>query len=69
MFARAYAICHVKDAITSPTNTVVQVDIAKIFALAAKHNYKGIYSMEFDSEGDPYAGTTRLVAATLKNLS
>ncbi len=69
MFARAYAISHVKDAITTPANTVVQVDIAKIFALAAKHNYKGFFSMEFDSEGDPYAGTTRLVAATLKNLS
>jgi sugar phosphate isomerase/epimerase len=68
MFARAYAICHVKDAITDPANKVIPVDIAKIFALVAKHNYKGIFSMEFDSEGDPYAGTTRLVAATLKNL-
>jgi sugar phosphate isomerase/epimerase len=69
MFAHAYAISHVKDAATTPANTVVPVDLAKIFAIAAKHNFKGSFSMEFDSDGDPYAGTTRLVAATLKNLS
>lgn len=69
MFVHAYSISHVKDAITTPANKVVQVDIARLFALAAKHHYQGAFSMEFDSEGDPYAGTTRLVAATLKNLS
>ena len=69
MFAHAYAISHVKDAITDPANKVIPVDMTKIFALAAKHNYKGFFSMEFDSEGDPYAGTAKLVAATLKNLS
>ena len=69
MFARAYAISHVKDAITDPANKVVPVDIAKVFAIAAKHNYQGVLSMEFDTEGDPYEGTTKLIAATLKNLS
>ncbi len=69
LFAHAYAISHVKDAITTPANTVVQIDVAKIFALAARHHYQGNFSMEFDSDGDPYAGTARLVAATLKNLS
>jgi sugar phosphate isomerase/epimerase len=69
MFARAYAISHVKDAISDPANKVIPVDIAKVFAIAAKHNYKGVLSMEFDSEGDPYEGTTKLIAATLKNLS
>jgi sugar phosphate isomerase/epimerase len=69
MFARAYAISHVKDAISDPANRVIPVDIAKVFAIAAKHNYKGVLSMEFDTEGDPYEGTTKLIAATLKNLS
>ena len=69
MFARAYAISHVKNAITDPANKVIPVDIAKVFAIAAKHNYRGVLSMEFDTEGDPYAGTTNLVAATIKNLS
>ncbi|HVH50424.1 MAG TPA: TIM barrel protein, partial [Candidatus Bathyarchaeia archaeon] len=69
MFAHAYAISHVKDATTSPAKVVVPVDLARIFALAKKHNYKGIFSMEFESAGDPYAGTARLVAATINNLS
>jgi sugar phosphate isomerase/epimerase len=69
MFARAFAISHVKDAISDPANKVIPVDMAKVFAIAAKHNYKGVLSMEFDTEGDPYQGTTRLIGATLKNLS
>jgi len=69
MFARAYAISHVKDAIADTANKVIPVDIAKVFAIAAKHNYQGVLSMEFDTEGDPYEGTTKLIAATLKNLS
>ena len=69
MFAHAYAISHVKDATTSPANVVVPVDLARIFALAKKHNYKGMFSMEFESAGDPYAGTSKLIAATIKILS
>lgn len=69
MFAHAYAISHVKDATTTPANVVVPVDLARIFALAKKHNYKGIFSMEFESQGDPYAGTLKLIAATIRNLS
>ena len=69
MFAHAYAISHVKDATTTPANVVVPVDLTRIFALAKKHNYKGIFSMEFESEGDAYAGTLRLIATTIKNLS
>jgi sugar phosphate isomerase/epimerase len=69
MFAHAYAISHVKDATTTAAKVVVPVDLARIFALAKKHNYKGIFSMEFESDGDPYAGTAKLIAATIKNLS
>ena len=69
MFAHAYAISHVKEATTTPANVVVPVDLARIFALAKKHNYQGIFSMEFESEGDPYAGTLKLIEATIKNLS
>src|SRR6266568_4033446 len=69
MFARAYAICHVKETITTRSNTVAHVDLARSFLLAAKHGYKGNFSMEFDSEGDPYEGTGKLIAATIKNLS
>jgi sugar phosphate isomerase/epimerase len=69
MFARAYAIAHVKDTTTTPANVVVQVDMERIFTLAKKHNYKGIFSMEWETAGDVYAGTAKLIAVTLKNIS
>jgi sugar phosphate isomerase/epimerase len=69
MFAHAYAISHVKDTTTTPANVVVQVDMERIFALAKKHNYKGIFSMEWETAGDVYAGTAKLIAVTLKNIS
>ena len=68
MFARSYGISHVKNRITEDGKTVA-VDVARVFALAAKHNYKGYFSMEWDTEGDVYTGTTSLIAATLKNIS
>jgi len=69
MFAHAYAISHVKDTTTTATNVVVQVDMERIFALAKRHNYKGIFSMEWETAGDVYAGTAKLIAVTLKNIS
>jgi len=69
MFARSYGISHVKNLITSQTGTTVPVDMERAFALAAKHNYKGYFSMEWDTEGDVYEGTSKLIATTLKDIS
>lgn len=69
MFARAYAISHVKDTTTTPGNAVVQVDMPRIFAMAKAHHYKGVFSMEWESVGDVYEGTAKLIATTLKNIS
>ena len=69
MFARAYAISHVKDISMTPKGEAVQVDLTRALAIAQRHDYKGYFSMEWDTEGDPYAGTERLIAATLKNIS
>jgi len=69
MFAHAYAISHVKDATTTPAGKVVPIELARVFALASKHHYHGDFSVEFESAGDPYEGTAKLVAATIKNLS
>jgi sugar phosphate isomerase/epimerase len=69
MFAHAYAISHIKDTTTTPANIVVQVDMERIFVLAKKHHYKGIFSMEWETAGDVYAGTAKLIAVTLKNIS
>jgi sugar phosphate isomerase/epimerase len=69
MFAHAYGISHVKDASMTPKGQAVPVDLARALAIAKKHDYKGYFSMEWDSEGDPYAGTEKLIATTLKNIS
>jgi hypothetical protein len=45
------------------------VDLRRAFAIAKEHNYKGCFSMEWDTEGDPYAGTEKLIVVTLKNIS
>jgi len=45
------------------------VDLTRALTIAKKHNYKGYFSMEWDTEGDAYAGTEKLIATTLKNIS
>ena len=69
MFAHAYGISHVKDVSMTPKGRPVPVDLARALAIARKHNYKGYFSMEWDTEGDPYAGTEKLILTTLKNIS
>jgi sugar phosphate isomerase/epimerase len=69
MFAQAYGICHVKAMEANDAGQVFKVDMAKTFGLLNSHGYKGYCSMEFDSPGDPYAGTQDLIDTTLKYLS
>jgi sugar phosphate isomerase/epimerase len=69
MFARAYGISHVKDVSVTPKGQAIPVDLARALQIAKKHNYKGYFSMEWDSQGDPYAGTEQLIRTTLKNIA
>lgn len=69
MFRKAYSICHVKAMEVGRDDKLVHVDLAKTFGMLKKHGYKGYLSMEFDSPGDPYAGTTELISQTLQYLS
>lgn len=70
MFGKAYNISHVKETeVGDGKDQVAHVDLPRTFAIARKHGYKGYFSMEWDSPGDPYAGTSGLIEKTLKNLS
>jgi sugar phosphate isomerase/epimerase len=69
MFARAYGISHVKDVSVTPKGEAIPVDLARALEIAKKHNYHGYFSMEWDTEGDPYAGTEKLIRTTLENVS
>ena len=68
MFAHAYGISHVKNASETRDRRLLPVDMQRTFAIAARHGYKGYFSMEWDSPGDPYAGTAELLEATTRDL-
>jgi len=68
MFEHAYGICHVKDIETNAKGEAFRVDMARTFGILKRANYRGYCSMEFDTQGDPYAGTAALIAQTLQYL-
>jgi len=68
MFAHAYSISHVKDE-EIVQGKVLRVSLARTFAIAKRAGYRGYFSMEFDGAGDVYAGTRRLIAASLQYLA
>jgi sugar phosphate isomerase/epimerase len=69
MFAHAYNISHVKALETNEQGKEFRVDMAKTFNMMRSADYRGYCSMEFDSPGDPYKGTSELIETTLKYLS
>ena len=70
MFGHAYNISHVKETeVGDGKDKIAHVDLPRTFGIAKQHGYKGYFSMEWDSPGDPYAGTAGLIEKTLKNLS
>ena len=70
MFGHAYNISHVKETeVGDGKDKIAHVDLPRTFGIAKKHVYKGYFSMEWDSPGDPYAGTSGLIEKTLQNLA
>jgi sugar phosphate isomerase/epimerase len=70
MFGHAYNISHVKETeVGDGKDKIAHVDLAKTFGIAKRHGYKGYFSMEWDSPGDPYAGTAGLIEKTMKYLA
>jgi sugar phosphate isomerase/epimerase len=68
LFPLAYNISHVKD-VEFSDGKAYRVDVDRIFAIAKKANYRGYFSMESESEGDPYESTKQLIAASVRNLA
>ncbi|MGD0225908.1 MAG: sugar phosphate isomerase/epimerase family protein [Terriglobia bacterium] len=70
MLKHACGVCHIKDVVVTDDGKTYKVDLPKMFELAQKSGFKGYYMMEWDGgPGDPYEGTERLVAETLKCIS
>lgn len=69
MFRHVFNVCHVKDAILNEkTGKVYQVDLPKMFAIAAESHFKGYFTMEPDVHGDPFDATKKLIDLTLRYL-
>jgi sugar phosphate isomerase/epimerase len=69
MFKHAYNISHMKDSEIGPQGKLFKVDIHRTFAIAKAAGYRGYYSMEWEGEGEPYAGTRKLIEESLESLS
>ena len=67
MFRRAYNIAHLKDSEVDH-GKVFRVSLERTFGIAKAAGYKGYFSVEFEGEGDPIAGTETLVSQSLKYL-
>jgi len=68
MFKHAYNIAHMKDEEGDDNGKFHTVDVAKCFEIAKAQGYRGYFSMEWEGNGEPYAGTRRLIDETLKYL-
>jgi sugar phosphate isomerase/epimerase len=68
MFKHAYNIAHMKDEEGDDKGKFHTVDVAKCFEIAKAQGYRGYFSMEWEGNGEPYAGTQRLIDETLKYL-
>jgi sugar phosphate isomerase/epimerase len=70
MFAHAFNMAHVKNIITRKGGEVYKVNVPKGFSIAAAHQYRGYFSMEFDTgSGDPFEGTDALITQSLDCLA
>jgi len=69
MFKHAYDICHVKEMENNAEGKAVHVNLARTFGMLKSANYRGYCSMEWDSPGDPYRGTSELIEKTIRYLS
>ncbi|MGO8788991.1 MAG: sugar phosphate isomerase/epimerase family protein [Terriglobia bacterium] len=68
MFRHAYNIAHMKDEEGDDAGHFRTVDVAKCFEIAKAQGYRGCFSMEWEGNGEPFAGTQRLIDETLKYL-
>jgi sugar phosphate isomerase/epimerase len=64
MFAYAWNISHVKDA-ESIKGERKTVSLAPLFAIAKAAHFRGYYSMESDSDVDPFVDTKHLIQQSL----
>jgi sugar phosphate isomerase/epimerase len=69
MFRHVWNMCHVKANVVDGQGKVYHIDLARMFGIARESGYEGYYCMEFETPGDPFAGTAQLIRETLRYIS
>ncbi len=69
MFRHVFNMAHVKSGYANASGKVYPVDLARLFAIAKQAGYRGYFSMETETPGDPFEATKKLAEETIRYLS
>jgi sugar phosphate isomerase/epimerase len=68
LFPYAQTVCHAKGLKFDADGAETEYDFPKAVEIAKKGAFRGVYSIEFEGPGDPYAGIQRTLDELLKCL-
>jgi sugar phosphate isomerase/epimerase len=68
LFPYAPTVCHAKGLKFDANGNETVFDFAKCVDTSKKANFRGIYSIEFEGEADPYQGVQKVVSELLRYL-
>ncbi len=68
LFPLAISVCHAKGLAFDAQGHETQFDFGECVAISRQLGFKGIYSVEFEGPGDPYAGVENVVNELVKYL-
>ena len=68
LFPLAISVCHAKGPEFDGQGHATTFDLGECVAIARQLRYKGIYSVDFEGPGDPYAGVERIVNELVEYL-
>jgi Xylose isomerase-like TIM barrel len=68
LFPYGKTVCHAKGLEFEAGGNETKFDFPKCVEISRKAGYKGVYSIEYEGSGDPYAGVHEVVAELLRYL-
>ena len=68
LFPYAHVVCHAKGLDFDSAGIETKFDFPKCIEISKKAGFKGIYSIEYEGPGDPYAGVQKTLDELLKYL-
>jgi len=68
LFPYAQVVCHAKGLDIGPDGAEKKYDFPKAIEISKKAGFKGVYSIEYEGPGDPYAGVQHVLDELLKYL-